>query len=139
MDHKGGSDKDLPWDSVKALAATIKSLKRPDIMDTWDRMFQPESRARISSCVYGTTFPLQVQQIPVRPWTVVDSIPAVIEMRKKLSAFDNQIVSAPPPSSRRLLLRWAANHRTVVGVAAATVALAGATGFAMLSRSKKRK
>jgi insulysin len=145
LNTSGGTDKDLPWNSVKALAGTIESLKRPELLQTWDRMIQPQSRARVVSCVYGTTFPLQIQQIPVRACTVIDSISAVIALRQKLPHYDNQTVvqsvssSVPPPSSRRLFVRWVTNHRTALGFAAATVALAGATGWTLLSRSKKRK
>jgi insulysin len=138
LDNNGGTGKDIPWDSVKALAKTIESLERQELLLLWDRMVQPHSRARVVSCVYGTTFPLQPSEIPVRTGTVVDSIPSIIELRKKLVAFDNTAVRPPAAISKRLF-RWAASNRTALGFAAATVVMAGATGWTILSRSKKRK
>lgn len=134
LDQNGGTDKDLPWKSVVSLAGTIEALERQDLLATWDRLMQPHSRARVVSCVYGTTFPLQPGKIPVRVGTVVDSIPDIIKLRRRLVPYNNTTVHPP-----QRFLHWMTNHRTAVGVAAATVALAGATGFTLLSRAKKQK
>ena len=53
------TDNGLPWDTVEALASTIRNLSRDDLLKTWDRMTHPSTRSRIVSCVYGTTFPLK--------------------------------------------------------------------------------
>ena len=57
--NAGGTDRDLPWDSIKALAYEIKSLNREDLLETWDQMVATDARSRVTSCVYGTTFPLE--------------------------------------------------------------------------------
>lgn len=54
------SDKvEIPWDTTKSLASTIRVLTREDLLKTWDRMTHPSSRSRVVSCVYGKKFPLK--------------------------------------------------------------------------------
>ena len=100
--HKGGHCEDLPWHSVKALAGTIRSLKRSDLLESWDRLILPSNRSRIVSCVYGKTFPLSSTQLgsPTAgslglfgPSTtrVVDRFDQLVRLRKSLNAFDETV------------------------------------------------
>lgn len=57
-DGSGADAKEIPWNTTKALASTIRGLRRQDLLDTFDRMTNPSSRARLVSCVYGKKFPL---------------------------------------------------------------------------------
>jgi hypothetical protein len=96
--------KRLPWDSVQSLAATLRSLTREELVETWDRMTKPSTRSRIVSCVYGNTFPLPAQsaerRIIPRPvsagWLtrrhtkVVNNFSDILQLRKKLLVFDDQ-------------------------------------------------
>ena len=62
LDYHGKSERELPWKSVESLARAIGDLKRADLIQTWDRLILPKNRARIVSCVYGSTFPLTTDQ-----------------------------------------------------------------------------
>ena len=56
----GSSDADeIPWNTTKALASTIRSLSREDLLKTFDIMTHPATRSRVVSCVYGKKFPLK--------------------------------------------------------------------------------
>jgi secreted Zn-dependent insulinase-like peptidase len=101
----------LPWDSKEALARSIQSLSRSDLLETWDRMTHPSSRSRVVSCVYGNTFPLDVAPATTgitttSKWNVqqrskvVNSFPALIQLRKRLEVFDDQ------PTTRKRRYHW---------------------------------
>ena len=93
---KGGKSEDLPWDSVKSLAATVQSLERSDLLDTWDRMILPANRSRIVSCVYGKTFPLQTISNPQEgslglfssSTRVINNFDDLLKLRGGLETFD---------------------------------------------------
>jgi hypothetical protein len=57
----------LPWTSVESLAGTIKRLRRDDVLRAWDRLVLPQNRARLVSCVYGSTFPLDPSMARASP------------------------------------------------------------------------
>ncbi len=54
-----GDSKEIPWNTTKALASTIRDLGRQDLLETFDRMTHPSTRSRLVSCVYGKKFPLK--------------------------------------------------------------------------------
>lgn len=94
----------LPWNSVEPLAGTIRSLTRQDLLKAWDRMTHSSTRSRIVSCVYGNTFPLAAgptgDKIHARAassgWgtprrtMVMNSFPDILQLRKRLTAFDDR-------------------------------------------------
>eukprot|EP00934_Nitzschia_sp_Nitz4_P005395 Nitzschia sp. Nitz4//scaffold243_size29414//11200//15047//NITZ4_008058-RA/size29414-augustus-gene-0.12-mRNA-1//1//CDS//3329543837//5385//frame0 len=106
----------LPWDSVKDLAREIQTLRRSDLLATWDRMTQESTRCRIVSCVYGNTFPLTAgatestaYPTPVRPsmgWNarhrvkIVNNFDGLLSLRKQLEVFDDKL------SQRRRISAW---------------------------------
>jgi hypothetical protein len=109
--------KQLPWDSVQSLAATLRSLTRDELLETWDRMTHPSTRSRIVSCVYGNTFPLVAPSpaessiIPRaisagwmarRHTKVVNNFSHILQLRKKLHVFDDQ----PSPANSRHFSGW---------------------------------
>lgn len=55
---KGGSPKDMPWKSSQILSDEIVNLNRLDLLETWDRLVTSKQRSRVTSFVYGTSFPL---------------------------------------------------------------------------------
>jgi hypothetical protein len=164
---KGGDKPEdrLPWDSVHALARSIRSSSRTDLLDVWDRMTHPTSRSRVVSCVYGNTFPLEPPSSSssttttttasssstaaessswnTQPRTkVVNSFPHLLQLRKTLSIFDDQ---ATPQKRQYLswnpLVRASQSSRgggiwTMVGLGC--VLGAGVVGLTMMTRNQKK-
>ena len=128
----GGSDEDLPWDNAKPLANAIESLKREDLVKTWDRLTSPKSRSRVVSHVYGSTYPVpsDLRSAPSAR-IVVDSLPSLIKLRNQLPRVDGKTRSLPN------ILNQLGSNKVLVG--ATTVALLGVgyVGLSMLSKSKK--
>ena len=129
----GGSDKDIPWDNVKSLAAEIENLRREDLVKTWDRLILPKSRSRVVSHVYGSTFPLPEEtRRAASSRRVVDSLDDLIKLRGRLSRYQDGDKNA----GLRLLSQIASN-KLYAGAAAAAIIGVGYIGFTMISRSKK--
>eukprot|EP00980_Cylindrotheca_fusiformis_P005083 scaffold1080_cov195-Cylindrotheca_fusiformis.AAC.1 len=91
----------MPWKSVEALAGGIQSIGRKELLETWDRMFDPSSRCRIVSCVYGNTFPLEPNK---QAWSflgwnrqstarISNNFSKLLEHRQRMHVFDNQVTS----------------------------------------------
>jgi hypothetical protein len=57
----------LPWTSVESLASSISRMRREDLLRAWDRLVLPQNRARVVSCVYGSTFPLRTSSLAKVP------------------------------------------------------------------------
>jgi hypothetical protein len=48
----------MPWKNAKILSDEIVNLNRLDLLQTWDRLVTSKQRSRITSFVYGKSFPL---------------------------------------------------------------------------------
>jgi hypothetical protein len=141
--QEGGQERDIPYDSVKALAQTIQSLKRPDLLEAWDRLVQPQSRSRIVSCVYGNTFPLKPEStekawgLSIKKNVVVGSFPELIKLRQRLETFDDT-----PSRKRGLASRlWSplvatSSHRMLALLGVGVLGV-GVVGLTMATRNKK--
>jgi secreted Zn-dependent insulinase-like peptidase len=85
--------RDIPWDSIKSLAHKIEDLRKDDLLRAWDRVvYEKETRARVVSCVYGSTFPLDDTQISsARGQSVrlVSDLPQLLNLRNSLHPFDS--------------------------------------------------
>jgi insulysin len=149
----------MPWDGAPAVARTIQSLTRADLMETWDSMMLPETRSRVLSCVYGTTFPLpgdlkstttSLDQVPPgKPTVIVDRLERVVELRQRLSVYDKSVSLRVNTQQRGIPLTrslkrasdswlWPDSlpkNRAIMVVAVA--AIVGAAGLSLLTRSKK--
>ena len=126
----GGVDSDIPWNSVRDLAAAIRSLQRGDLVSTWDRVVLSSERSRVTSMVYGTTFPLDERQAKLRAnfntSVVVNSTSDLVELRGTLKAFDNTTVR---PNA---IMRFLPSSTPVrIGLAAAAI---GVVAFTVHSR-----
>jgi insulysin len=127
----------IPWDNSKLMATTIRSLSRQALLDAWDRIMLPASRARVVSCVYGTTFPLDKSQIASpRSGTkvIVDSLSDIIEFRKQLPVYENRV---SPVSMWRLRSFVPRMPSSSLGLAAIIGVGAIATGWSIMTRAKK--
>jgi len=138
---------EVPWNSVQALARKIDSLDRRDLVRTWDGLVLQRNRARIVSCVYGKTFPLDSKQVWKRKsWTnsmVVNSMSDIVALRETLPPFDNT-----HPQSRTLftaLPRYFGHQvsikPTVVLARVAALAVIGASvaaGWSMFMTRSRR-
>lgn len=128
--------KELPWDNSRIMAETIRSLDRKAILEAWDRMMLPSTCARVVSCVYGTTFPLDREKIlpsqSARTTVIVDSLSDIIELRKQLPVYDNSHPSSSLWSKRSLL-----RNPRALGLAAMVGAGLFAAGWTIMSRLKK--
>jgi insulysin len=127
----------IPWDNSKLMATTIRSLTRQALLEAWDRIMLPASRARVVSCVYGTTFPLDKSQI-VSPRSgtkvFIDSLSDIIELRTQLPAYGN---SVSPASMWRLRSFVPRMPSSPLGLAALIGVGAIATGWTIMTRAKK--
>ena len=137
----------LPWDSVQAVAGSIQALSRSDLLETWDRMTHPSSRSRVVSCVYGNTFPLNDAPATkgiatTSKWNVqqrskvVNSFHDLLQLRKRLEVFDDQLTTrkrryhwnplvrlASSQSSSRVLTMFGISCMLGVGVVGLTMAI----------------
>ena len=128
-------NENLPWDSVKDLAAAIREVKRKDLVSTFDRLTHPVSRSKITSCVYGTTHPLDT--IKIRSGggnctVIVNDLAKIQALRADLPVYDK---AKSEPSFRTRLNRLARNRNTW---AVGALVGAGAVGLTLYTRSKKR-
>jgi hypothetical protein len=144
-------DQHLPWNSIQSLAGALRKVTRQDLLETWDRMTQPATRSRIVSCVYGKTFPLAGSTSTLEPngaglaWgsrgrvTVMDSFPALLQLRTKFRAFDDQVSQ---PSQRRFFSSFVGRVQsqplwTKIGVGA--ILGAGIFGLSFAFRTQARR
>ena len=144
---------DIPWDNAPQVAQAVESMNREDLLQVWDGMMLAESRARIVSCVYGTTFPLEHKRVDTslenkgQPVVIHNKINQIVELRSKLPVFDANATPATPRPPRfgglvtTPFLRFSncmRNHRSVflAGLAATAFAAAGWTWLSS-TRSKK--
>ena len=128
-------NEDLPWDSVKDLAAATRQVKRKDLVSTFDRLTHPASRSKVTSCVYGTTHPLD--PIKIRSGggnctVIVNDLAKIQTLRTDLPVYDK---TKSEPSFRTRLNRLARNRNTW---AVGAIVGAGAVGLTLYTRSKKR-
>lgn len=134
----GGTDKDLPWDSVKTLAREVQTLQREDLVQNWDRMVAKNSRARVVSCVYGTTFPLEdcLKALPSN--AIVNKVDDLIEVRSGLKPFDHSVHSVEARQGFTRAFGVASRSSSALGLtAAAAVAGAAVFGWSSSKRGKK--
>lgn len=86
----GCMDGDIPWDSGKDLAESIKKLNSDDLLKAWDRIVAGKDRSRIASYVYGSSFPLsKVDDFQTRNNGQIVKLHSVDEIYKKRKALSN--------------------------------------------------
>lgn len=128
----GGSDRDLPWDNSKPLANAMENLKREHLVQAWDRLTLQKNRSRVTSHVYGSTFPLPADaRSAASPRVVVDSLPCLIKMRKQLHRVDGKTHTFPS------ILNQLGRNKMLVGATTMALIGVGYVGLSMLSKSKK--
>jgi len=124
---------DLPWKSIKDLAGVIRSLQRQDLLKTWDGVIAGPERARVTSMIYGSTFPLNEKlaqkRATSRNTVVVNDMKELLKLRGKFKAYENKVHKSS------LLSRVLSSPMTCLGVAAVGI---GAVGLTMLATTKKR-
>jgi insulysin len=130
----------IPWDNAKAMANQITTLQRQDLVDTWDRLMLPSSRARVTTFVYGSTFPLDPSRISSSMQgydkrVVVDNLCQVLTLRSELRPFDNTATLPAAGRTWKRVVHQVTSKKALLGVA--TVAAMGAIGWTVLSREKK--
>jgi secreted Zn-dependent insulinase-like peptidase len=129
----GGTDADLPWKSVEDLAGSIRSLQRQDLVQTWDRVVLSKERSRVTSMVYGSTFPLDeklaLKRATSNKSVVVNNTADLLKLRRNLRAYENKVER---PSQIARLVPSSTYAR--LGLAAAAV---GVIGLTLNSRRKK--
>jgi secreted Zn-dependent insulinase-like peptidase len=128
-----GAD-EIPWNPVAArdLAAQLQTLNRSHLLATFDRMFSSAHRARVISCVYGSTFPFK-ENFPANRQSskaVLTSVSGILSRRQQMPVYDDR-----PTAQRRWW--W---PRTTISTSATTAALLGVgalgLGWTIWSRSK---
>ncbi|KAL7566713.1 hypothetical protein ACA910_017769 [Epithemia clementina (nom. ined.)] len=134
----GGAGNDLPWNSTKEVAEQIQKLGRQDLLETWDSILIPRSRSRVTSMVYGSSFPLKpsVVTLQLPSTTITNRISDALALRKTLPPYDDK------PSGKRsqinYVIRQLMSNRSYAAVAAASLFGVGFIGFAFMTRAKKR-
>ena len=137
-----GESPDLPWRSVESLAKSIQSLDRKDLLESWDRMVDPTNRCRITSCVYGKTFPLgsiegvtkMTRGAGSNANLINNDFGRLLQMRQNMSVYDDQATTS---KGRRFayfrnLGAPQSRLRTMLGVG---VLGAGVVGLGIAARS----
>lgn len=109
---------DLPWDSAKELASSIKELDRADLMNAWDNIVSGKKRSRVVSHVYGKTFPLKVELSSAdlnKNIVNLKSLNDIKVKRKVLPQFSGMTESSQISMVTRLLQR---KNAAAIGLAA---------------------
>ena len=131
LDEK--SAEEIPWNPVVAreLASKLQSLDRSHLLETWDSMFVRQKRARIISCVYGSTFPFE-KHFKARSSRrlVLTKVSDIVEIRKRLPAYDNN-----PTQIHRWWIPARMTPESTIAVAA--LVGVGALGWTIWTRTKK--
>jgi hypothetical protein len=89
------SAQDIPWDNAEVLADAIRKLDKEVILEVYDSLVvKKESRSKITSFVYGKTFPLELEAgKPLTSWSldkkVSTSIADLMSKRRSLIAYDS--------------------------------------------------
>jgi hypothetical protein len=103
----------LPWKSVESLAGAISRLRREDLLRTWDRLVLPHNRGRVVSYVYGSTFPLVLDEEAVSmksPFTrrklrIFNDVHQVLSSRSLFPIVMDKSPSRLPTSTNALVNR----------------------------------
>jgi len=91
IDGSGYSAEDIPWDNAEILAGAVRKLDRDAIIRVYDSLVvKKESRSKITSFVYGNTFPLKAGK-PLRGEYVASSIEELMSKSKTLIAYDSSL------------------------------------------------
>uniref|UniRef100_A0A7S3PZZ8 Peptidase M16 N-terminal domain-containing protein n=1 Tax=Chaetoceros debilis TaxID=122233 RepID=A0A7S3PZZ8_9STRA len=107
---------ELPWDSAKELASSIKELDRVDLMNAWDNIVSGKKRSRVVSHVYGKTFPLSLNSADLSKNIVnLKSLNDIKVKRNVLSQFSGMTESSRVSMMTRLLQR---KNAAAIGLAA---------------------
>ena len=94
IDGSGYSAEDIPWDNAEVLAGALRKLDRDAIIRVYDSLVvKKESRSKITSFVYGNTFPLDLRAggKPLPGKYVASSIEELMSKRKTLIAYDSSL------------------------------------------------
>jgi len=128
-----GDSSDLPWKSAEELAAAIRSVRREDLLKTWDCVVIGPQRARVASMVYGSTFLLDKKTARQRATSntsvLVNDTKEVAKARGKLKVYDK---------SMRRFSSFSRILSSSTGRFGLAVAGLGIIGFSMLATTKKR-
>jgi len=136
---------DIPWDNAPSLATHIKKVTRNDLVAAWDRLVSPSTRARVTSCVYGSTFPidkeLRTNLKRASGPIVVNDLKSLVQLRASLPFYDSRVTVRTPAflsveSIQRQFTRCSHPQSAAIGVAA--LAVVGAAAMGMLSRNKQK-
>ena len=115
---------DIPWDSPEVMKGALKSLNRDVILQAYDSLvMKKEVRSRITSFVYGKTFPLKDKK---PSWVgcrfTALSLDEIMKKRESLIAYDPSTIYKKAGSNVRKMLE---KHKISVQYAATAAALVG--------------
>lgn len=129
----GGGDSDLPWNSIQDLAVAIQSLARQDLVTTWDRVVLGPNRSRVTTMVYGSTFPLNetvaFQRATSKSLLVVNDTADLMKLRENFKIYENKTIRP-----NQILNHIPTMTPLRLGLAAAAI---GVIGFTVHSRRKR--
>jgi hypothetical protein len=131
IDGSEYSVKDLPWDNAEVLAGAIRKLDKEFILEVYDSLVvKKESRSKITSFVYGKTFPLELDAgKPLPSWAsgknVCTSVVDLMSKRGSLIAYDSSC-SYPKERLGSSVWKMLNLHKTPVRYAVAATAVIGA-------------
>jgi insulysin len=131
--EESGPD-EIPWNPVasRAVAAQLQTLNRSHLLATWDRMFSPGRRARVVSCVYGSTFPFKDHFPASRASakSVLTSVSGILSCRQRMPVYDDS-----PTAQRRWW--WPRASISTTATAAALIGV-GALGLGWTIWSRRK-
>mmetsp|Transcript_39917 Transcript_39917/g.120179 ORF Transcript_39917/g.120179 Transcript_39917/m.120179 type:complete len:1210 (-) Transcript_39917:47-3676(-) len=142
--HSGGKGGDLPWDSVKDLAREVEGMQREDLLEVWNSVVAGKSRSRVTSCVYGSTFPLGRMgeslsgPVGARSAHLVKSMDDILKKREELIPYDAD-TRAKERGFLNGIVRRLGGKRNAGMAAVALIGIGGAVGLSMISRADKER
>lgn len=131
IDGSTYSVKDIPWDNAEVLAEAVRKLDKEVILEVYDSVVvKRNSRSKITSFVYGKTFPLELEAgKPLPSWAldrkVSTSIADLMSKRRSLIAYDSS-PSYPKEGLGSRVWKMLNLNKTSVRYAAAATAVIGA-------------
>jgi len=142
---KGGSPKDMPWNNAKILSDEIVKLDRSDLLQAWDTLVSSSKRSRITSFVYGKSFPFTEMangKDLVRPSLSAQkqkilhySLDELLHRRLQLGSFAGPVVYRP---TRSVAFAGTTFRRGFIGLTALAVIGASILKF-VAARADDRK
>lgn len=126
-------DIDLGWDNPQVMANALRGLDRSYLLQVFDELvIKQETRTRIVSTVYGSTFPMPTELQTRQASSTISSLEDLLTKRSKMIPYDPTTNYQRQSSSTfSSLMRSVGKHRSALHYAAAAAVMIGVGAWAI--------